>query len=487
MIEHGNLALERIRGKPSSVTRDDLEIIATLYARAFAGRPWCEYTVCSVEGLFFGRDTNPGDRCSTPGCIGTLVLAYPLEQTIEYIRQELERPLSALFLLRDQDDGKIVGFSWGFSYPTVASFVADKYKTPEMRAAIGGLLQRLSIGQSGLWYLSESGIEDDPRYRGQGWSGKFHRERLIVANAHGLDAIQRTSCDGPMYFTSRRLMTQIMGPESATAEGIKSIYRTGEIVNGIVDLEMPSRALFVKFKENGRLSSMNRAEVYTSLQEKMLDYSDYVDVPLEPTTEELVAIPKNGGVVGQQIDKAMYQYTGDTVYVRWSVLQKLREAAKLLQEYSKTCQLEVVYGYRALEAQNKLFEEQEERLRQQEQRENLEDFVAATHRVIAVPKAAGHPTGGAVDVQIIEQGEPRDMGTPIWEFVPDALTFSPFVTKEAWSNRQLLRRIMLTVGFAPFDGEWWHFSYGDKEWAKYYGERAAIYDQIAFSDSQGNL
>jgi D-alanyl-D-alanine dipeptidase len=33
-------------------------------------------------------------------------------------------------------------------------------------------------------------------------------------------------------------------------------------------------------------------------------------------------------------------------------------------------------------------------------------------------------------------------------------------------------------GLAPFDGEWWHFSYGDREWAKYYEEEAAaIYDQ----------
>jgi D-alanyl-D-alanine dipeptidase len=72
------------------------------------------------------------------------------------------------------------------------------------------------------------------------------------------------------------------------------------------------------------------------------------------------------------------------------------------------------------------------------------------------------------------------MGTKIWQFDHDSYTFSPFVSKQAQINRQLLRKVMLEVGFAPFDGEWWHFSYGDKEWAKYYSQSYAIYEQIEF-------
>ena len=225
---------------------------------------------------------------------------------------------------------------------------------------------------------------------------------------------------------------------------------------------------------------MKKEDIYSRLEEKMLDYGDYASVPLRPTAEELVAIPRSGSVTGRQIDEAMQPYTGDTVFVRWSVLQKLREAVKLLQEYSESCQLEVVYGYRALEVQRKLFEEQMQRFSGQVKEDEL---LAAAHRVIAVPEVAGHPTGGAVDVQITKDGQPLDMGTGIWEFVPDSFTFSPFISKDAWANRQLLRRVMTVVGFAPFDGEWWHFSYGDKEWAKYYGEQAAIYEQVNLNDS----
>lgn len=66
----------------------------------------------------------------------------------------------------------------------------------------------------------------------------------------------------------------------------------------------------------------------------------------------------------------------------------------------------------------------------------------------------------------------------------DAFTFSPFVSREAWEARQLLRRAMMSAGFAPFDGEWWHFSYGDKEWARFYRRPGALYDQVAFADAQ---
>ena len=48
-------------------------------------------------------------------------------------------------------------------------------------------------------------------------------------------------------------------------------------------------------------------------------------------------------------------------------------------------------------------------------------------------------------------------------------------------NRMLLRAVMMSAGFAPFVGEWWHFSYGDKEWAKYVGNEVAPYDQLDFN------
>ena len=77
------------------------------------------------------------------------------------------------------------------------------------------------------------------------------------------------------------------------------------------------------------------------------------------------------------------------------------------------------------------------------------------------------------------------MGTSIADFSQGEkiLTFYPWITPKVRQNRLLLRRLLTKQGFAPFDGEWWHFSYGDREWAKYYEKEEAIYDQIKFRNA----
>jgi D-alanyl-D-alanine dipeptidase len=100
--------------------------------------------------------------------------------------------------------------------------------------------------------------------------------------------------------------------------------------------------------------------------------------------------------------------------------------------------------------------------------------------LIAYPPVAGHPTGGAVDVTLVTDGFDIDMGGVIADFSDEERirTFSNSVTAFQKENRLMLRELMLSHGFAPFDGEWWHFCFGDREWAAYYGEKAAIYGPL---------
>jgi D-alanyl-D-alanine dipeptidase len=72
------------------------------------------------------------------------------------------------------------------------------------------------------------------------------------------------------------------------------------------------------------------------------------------------------------------------------------------------------------------------------------------------------------------------MGTDVPEYLLDTYVFSPFIARECWHNRQILRACMIKAGFAPFDGEWWHFSFGDREWACYFNQPTAIYSQLRF-------
>ncbi|HUP26230.1 MAG TPA: hypothetical protein VM124_01125 [Candidatus Limnocylindrales bacterium] len=247
-MTYESVMFERIAGNPPELDKSDLMSLAGLYARVFAGEPWNEFTVCPLESKFFGKDMQPGQSCSTRGCEATLALAYPRDKTIEYITNELSRPQATLFLLRDKDetDNRIVGFSWGFAYSSPDEFAEQKYQTDEMQTAISELLRDMQLGANGLWYLSESGIEDDSRYRGQGWSRTFHTARLAVAETLGLDAIQRTNCYGNMYRTSTKTMSQIMGPEAEPELLTRQLRLTGKIINDLLDTENSERVLFAK-------------------------------------------------------------------------------------------------------------------------------------------------------------------------------------------------------------------------------------------------
>lgn len=224
-------------------------------------------------------------------------------------------------------------------------------------------------------------------------------------------------------------------------------------------------------------------EVYRFLEGKMRKYVDYAGVTTEPNGEKLVPIQNSRYLTAKQIGSDMRPFTGNDVYVREQVLEKLLNASRVIGKLSSGSQLEVVYGYRALSVQTALFERIKGEILAKGFEGNDAELLEAVHRLVAVPNVAGHPTGGAVDVQIIEEGQPIDMGTPIWDFSEDSYSFSPYISEEAWTNRYLLRNIMEDAEFVPFDGEWWHYSYGDPEWATAVNAPYAIYDQVEFNTS----
>jgi len=239
------LKLNKIDSNPADLSPPITESLAGLYANVFAGDPWNEYSVCPATGDFFGTTVQWGEPCPNEECDATLEPAYPLDQTVQYIRGELSRTDATLFLLNDlNQNDEIVGFSWGFSYDSSEAFARDKYKTPEMQSTVVNLLGQLSLGQSGLWYLSESGIKNSPEYRGKGLSREFHQRRLLTARNLGLDAIQRTNAFGNMYRTSKRTMTQIMGTETIADPTTGLLVPTGVIVNDVDDSELAARVLF---------------------------------------------------------------------------------------------------------------------------------------------------------------------------------------------------------------------------------------------------
>ena len=221
---------------------------------------------------------------------------------------------------------------------------------------------------------------------------------------------------------------------------------------------------------------------YAALEHHFLTFAELASIPVAENGAPMIAIGADFSGKVLAIDARMNTDFGGKIFVRSDVVPMLEAAQRGLRTIKPDCDLEVVYGYRHLEIQREQFQAQIKRVLHKTPALTGDDLKEAAHRFSAVPEVAGHPTGGAVDVRIRRSnGDLVPMGTASGEYSMDTYVFSPFIGRAEWHNRQILRYCMLIAGFAPFDGEWWHFSYGDREWARYYNKRQAIYQQLRFS------
>ncbi|MBU0799971.1 MAG: D-alanyl-D-alanine carboxypeptidase family protein [Alphaproteobacteria bacterium] len=218
---------------------------------------------------------------------------------------------------------------------------------------------------------------------------------------------------------------------------------------------------------------MDKQNTYQQLEENFLSYKQLTTVSVEENNDPLVDVA-NYGLTFCLYDTNVAASTGARIYVRQGLIDRLQQAQQYLSQNRPGYLLQLFYGYRDPRIQKATFDtvRQDMGLADDKSEAALEKI----HRYIAVPDVAGHPTGGAVDILILDQdAQALDMGTAPHEFSPDSYVFSPFISAAAQNNRKLLRDAMMSAGFAPFDGEWWHFSYGDREWAAYYKKSAALY------------
>lgn len=196
--------------------------------------------------------------------------------------------------------------------------------------------------------------------------------------------------------------------------------------------------------------------------------------------EELIGLPNTGNtLIGKYLTNLNELEFSDKVMIRKSLKEKLENVDKELKKINKNYQLIVAYGYRALSKQKKYFNEEIKKA--EKLFSNKDELYEYVHEKIAVPEVAGHPTGGAVDVTIydMENQKELDFGSKIHYFSSDVCyTFYKNISDDEKENRMLLRHLMLNEGFAPYDGEWWHFSYGDREWAFYYKKGEYLYNVI---------
>lgn len=153
-------------------------------------------------------------------------------------------------------------------------------------------------------------------------------------------------------------------------------------------------------------------------------------------------------------------FTGRVLYpdmrdawLRPEAAEKLLRAQQLLTELRPGWHLLVYDAVRPFRIQRKMWEV----ARQSDMR-----------YYVANPAKGGglHNYGMAVDVMLTDAaGEPVPMGTPYdypgtesYTSREDSLLAAGKISREAYDNRRLLRRVMTEAGFRPITREWWHFN-----------------------------
>ena len=85
---------------------------------------------------------------------------------------------------------------------------------------------------------------------------------------------------------------------------------------------------------------------------------------------------------------------------------------------------------------------------------------------------SSHSRGSTVDLTFLDMksGKDVDMGSPVDYFSETSHPDFRGITEEQYTNRMLLRNLMVKNGFEPIDCEWWHFTLKDEPFPDTYFE-----------------
>ncbi len=138
----------------------------------------------------------------------------------------------------------------------------------------------------------------------------------------------------------------------------------------------------------------------------------------------------------------------DPILLRREVALGVMQANKVLRQKKGTNYSLIIYDAgRPQSAHEKMYEWAKENKK--------EEYFATPER------GSIHSFGCAVDVSILYEGKPLDMGTGFDELSELSWTSRQMeLTPKQQANRELLREMMKAWGFEGIESEWWHFDFG---------------------------
>lgn len=165
--------------------------------------------------------------------------------------------------------------------------------------------------------------------------------------------------------------------------------------------------------------------------------------------------------------------TSEQLFLRESVAKKI---VRLAERLPGQLSFVLIDGWRSYETQRYLYDRAIARFRElghseQQIKKEISGFVALPSRDPACP--APHYSGAAIDLTLADGPKRLEMGTDFDDFT-DKSYLNYYEGKEGLSgraqmardNRRKLKSLMERAGFVPNPTEWWHYSFGDRTWAK---------------------
>lgn len=165
--------------------------------------------------------------------------------------------------------------------------------------------------------------------------------------------------------------------------------------------------------------------------------------------------------------------------IRATVYEMLKDAkSRLPAGYH----LMVFETYRAFASQEKLWEKTNRHMREKFPDLQGDAFMQMCENFTACPYdgiGSGHMAACAIDLSLCDaDGKEFYMGTKMHEMNEKTKTDVQGLTDEEIERRRILKTAMEDAGLINYPPEWWHYSYGDHQWAWLVGKDTAYYGII---------
>ena len=171
-----------------------------------------------------------------------------------------------------------------------------------------------------------------------------------------------------------------------------------------------------------------------------------------------------------------YQYL-----IREAIIPKIKRISEKLTEQNMT--LAIRSAWRSFDHQQKIWETHYQKAQKKNPSFTEEKLFKSLDNCVAPANQSTHSTGGAIDALIFDNESQKmlDFGSNKgWNIRlgKKCYPYNPKITETAKQNRKLLLDLFHDEGFICYYKEFWHFDYGNSDWALQKNQEIAFYDTI---------